>query len=234
MMKKPELAREKQLWCIYNHKQRKQYSFLCFFVYHIENSKGVWYNNVRKRLIMNIRFGTGLIIFVNVAVYIYMMILFGTTTDPDVLVYSGAMYGPAFDWADLITANFIHIGFAHLLSNMLSVLILGPMLEEYLGTIRYLAIYLLSGVIACIGIYYFANDTVTAGASTAIFGLMGALAALVLTKRDHFKQHLEFAIVIIGYNLYATFQPGISIPAHIGGLVVGFTLTLLATLRREN
>ena len=217
-----------------NHKIKETNTVSFVFVHHIENSKGVWYNNVRKILIMNIRFGTGLIIVVNVAVYIYMMILFGTTTDTNVLVYSGAMYGPAFDWTDLITANFIHIGFAHLLSNMVSVLMLGPMLEDYLGTIRYLAIYLLSGVIACIGIYYFANDTVTAGASTAIFGLMGALAALVLTKRDHFRQHLPFAIVIIGYNLYATFQPGISIPAHIGGLVAGFALTLLATLRREN
>ena len=183
---------------------------------------------------MNIRFGTGLIIVINVAVYIYMLILFGTTTDPNILVYSGAMYGPAFDWTDLIAANFIHIGFSHLLSNIVSVLILGPMLEEYLGTIRYLAIYLLSGVLACIGIYYFAYDSVTAGASTAIFGLMGSLAALVMTKKDHFRRHLPFAIVIIGYNIYATFQPGISIPAHIGGLVAGFALTLLATYRLEH
>lgn len=122
-------------------------------------------------------------------------------------------------WWRLVASGFLHLSVTHILLNMLALYFIGIGLERVLGAWRYLALYFLSllGGSACIMLFADVNSA-AAGASGAIFGLMGAL--LVTLKR--LKLDMRQAGIIIAINLIATFAiPGISWQAHVGGLVVG-------------
>lgn len=175
-----------------------------------------------------------LLIIVNVAVFIWMLVTFGTTEDTKVLMEVGAMYGKQAELKDFLTANFIHIGFIHLISNMVSIWIFGPLVEAILGWWRFLLIYFVSGLAGTVAVYFFNPDIVTAGASTCIFGLMGALTVLVLKYPHQLGNMFVYVLAMTGYNLYNTFtNPGISIPGHIGGLIAGVILAILLSWGKE-
>lgn len=131
-----------------------------------------------------------------------------------------ALYGAAVDagqWYRLVTAMFLHYGLLHLAVNMLSLYIIGQDLERFFGRAKYAALYLLSGVGGSFAAYLFSPGSLVAGASGAIFGLLGAaVAILTITKRN--PQQL---IPILVINLGISFLPGISLAAHVGGLVTG-------------
>jgi membrane associated rhomboid family serine protease len=120
----------------------------------------------------------------------------------------------------LITAGFLHAGFFHLLFNMLSLYILGSMLEPAIGRLRFGLIYFVSMLCGSFGALVAQPDGLTVGASGAIFGLMAG-AAVVARSRG--LGLLESGLGIwIGLNLLITFTvPNISIGGHIGGLVGG-------------
>jgi len=126
-------------------------------------------------------------------------------------VDSGAIYR-------LFTAMFIHYGPIHLLLNMWALWILGRSLEAALGPARFLALYVLSGLGGSIAALLFQPNSLTAGASGAIFGLFAALfIALRRLGRD-----TSSVIPIIVINLILTFAiPGISIAGHVGGMLAG-------------
>ncbi len=119
----------------------------------------------------------------------------------------------------LLTSMFVHYGLIHIGFNMLALYVVGGTLERRLGTLRYLGVYLAAGLGGSVASYLFANPLqASGGASGAIFGLFGAYA--VLARRDR----LDVGPILgtIGLNLVITFTiPGISILAHVGGLVVG-------------
>ena len=118
----------------------------------------------------------------------------------------------------LFTAMFMHYGALHLLMNMYALWILGRSLEAFLGPVRFLALYLVAGIGGNVAAYVFQPGALSAGASTAIFGLFAALF-LVLRKLG---LNAAAVLPIIIVNLVFTLTvPGISIAGHLGGFVVG-------------
>jgi membrane associated rhomboid family serine protease len=140
----------------------------------------------------------------------------------------GALYGPLVaegEWWRLITAAFLHYGPIHLGMNMLAVWWIGRPLEDALGPVRYLMLYLVSGLAGSAGALIANPTAVTVGASGAIFGILGA--AIVLERQRTYVLGGS-AITLLVLNLAFTFAvPGISIGGHLGGLAGG-ALAILA------
>ncbi|MBM9468458.1 rhomboid family intramembrane serine protease [Nakamurella leprariae] len=123
------------------------------------------------------------------------------------------------EWWRVLTSGFLHVGLWHIAVNMFSLYFLGLPLERILGRVRFGVVYGLSLLGGSAAVMLFSDPLVpTAGASGAIFGLMGAL--LVTVRRLRYDARQLIAIVVI--NLIITFQvSNISWQAHLGGLVVG-------------
>lgn len=121
-------------------------------------------------------------------------------------------------WWRMLSGAFLHYGLTHLAVNMFSLYILGRDLEYYLGSLRYAAIYFLSAVGGSVAVLLFADPfTYVAGASGAIFGLLGSTAVLLYQR----KANLRSLYMILAVNVFISFLPGISLAAHAGGFVVG-------------
>jgi rhomboid protease GluP len=132
---------------------------------------------------------------------------------------------------------FLHIGVWHILFNGYALVIIGTELERILGPWRFLAIYLLSGLFGSLASYAF-SSSLSAGASGAIFGIIGALAAFFTTHRRQLgtwgRRRLANIVFLIAINLFFGFtQPGIDNLAHLGGLAAGFGLGWALTPRYE-
>lgn len=131
------------------------------------------------------------------------------------------------EWLRLLVSGFLHYGLLHLAMNMLALWILGKDLELLLGKVRFLALYLASLLGGSTAVFLLGDvSTGTAGASGAVYGLMGALLVAVL----RLKLNPGGAIGIIAINLVLTVTiPGISLLGHLGGLLVG-ALVMVAML----
>ena len=140
------------------------------------------------------------------------------------IVTNGALFGPAIDidheyWR-LVTGGFLHAGLLHLGFNMYLLYVLGQMLEPALGSVRFGVIYFVSLLAGSAGALLASPDSVTVGASGAVFGLMGA--GVVALRARGFDPMQSGLGATIGLNLFITFLiPGISIGGHIGGLLGG-------------
>ena len=144
-------------------------------------------------------------------------------------VLGSAVYGPAGDmavhgiahgeWYRLFTAMFLHYGVLHLLLNMYALWILGRDIERVLGPLRFVGLYLLAGLGGNVAAYLMsAPNAMTAGASTAVFGLMSAI--FVLLKRLNLSVAPILPVIVI--NVVFTFVvSNISVAGHLGGLLVG-------------
>ncbi len=137
-----------------------------------------------------------------------------------------AMWPPAVEAGELwriVTAGFLHFGLVHLAVNMLSLWIIGRDLEVALGRVRYLAIYLLAGIGGSLAVLWFgAQNSLLAGASGSVFGLLGALGVVLVVTR----QPLNGLIAVLVLNAVISLTPGISLLAHAGGLVTGVFVAL--------
>jgi membrane associated rhomboid family serine protease len=130
-------------------------------------------------------------------------------------------------WYRMITAAFLHYGPIHLGMNMLAVWWIGRPLEDALGPIRYLLLYLVSGLAGSAGALIANPNAVTVGASGAIFGILGA--ALVFEQQRTYVLGGS-ALSIIVLNLVFTFAvPNVSIGGHVGGLIGGALCGLALT-----
>ncbi|MEV6770895.1 rhomboid family intramembrane serine protease [Nocardia sp. NPDC051030] len=131
---------------------------------------------------------------------------------PGVIGYDG-------QWVRVLGSGFLHYGPIHLLANMFALYVLGPYCEVALGKARYASVYLVSLLGGSAAVTAFSDPaTASAGASGAIFGLFGAVAVVMLRTR----QNLTQILVLLVINLIITFSvPGISIWAHLGGLLAG-------------
>ncbi|MFF2144283.1 rhomboid family intramembrane serine protease [Kitasatospora sp. NPDC058190] len=138
----------------------------------------------------------------------------------------GIADGPA-QWYRLLTATFLHLEWWHIGLNMLVLLWLGPPLEEALGRLRFLALYLLAGLGGSTFAFLVAGDWMNSlGASGAVFGLIGATIVMQLRNRGP----LAPAVAFLVFNLVVTFsRPGIDWRAHLGGLALG-ALTALGLM----
>jgi membrane associated rhomboid family serine protease len=140
------------------------------------------------------------------------------------IVDHGALYGPAIhldhEYWRLVTGGFLHAGLLHIGFNMYLLYVLGQMLEPGLGALRFGVIYVVSLLAGSAGALLASPDTVTVGASGAVFGLMGA--GFVALRARGFDPMQSGIGATIALNLLITFAiPGISIGGHVGGLVGG-------------
>ncbi|MGC4744812.1 rhomboid family intramembrane serine protease [Micromonospora sp. DT201] len=128
-------------------------------------------------------------------------------------------------WYRLVTAMFLHYGVIHLLLNMWALWVLGRSLEANLGRARFAALYLIAGFGGNVAAYLFsAQNATTAGASTAIFGLF---AALLIIERKMGRDISQIIPILVINLVFTLAVPGISIPGHLGGLVVGALMALV-------
>jgi membrane associated rhomboid family serine protease len=136
-------------------------------------------------------------------------------------IAAGVAHG---DWWRLITAAFLHYGPIHLLLNMLALYWFGSLLEQRIGSGKFVLLYLVSGLAGSAGALLLDPTTPTVGASGAIFGILGA--GLVLERqRDYVFGGSALGIIII--NLIFTWTiSSISKGGHVGGLVGGIIVAL--------
>jgi membrane associated rhomboid family serine protease len=171
---------------------------------------------------------TKLIVGLNVAVYVAELALGGGVYGLQSTIYEkGVLWAPFVaqgDYWRLLTAAFLHYGPFHLLLNMLGLYWFGSLLEQRLGSGRFLLIYVVSGLAGSAGALVLDPLKPTVGASGAIFGILGA--GLVLERqRDYVFGGSALGIIVA--NLVLTFAwPNISIGGHIGGLIGGAAAVL--------
>lgn len=156
----------------------------------------------------------------------------GGSTDTGVLIRLGAKVPHRIasgEYWRLFTSMFLHVGLLHLAFNGYALVALGTELERLFGWRRFLAVYLFSGLFGSLASYAFSAG-LSAGASGAIFGLIGALGAYFYLHRQQLgawgQRRLANVLFLIGVNLLLGFrhQSGIDNLAHLGGLVAGLGL----------
>ncbi len=179
---------------------------------------------------------TLIIIAANIIVFLILSFL-GDTEDGYFMFQHGADFAPSVvenkEYYRLFTSMFLHFGVEHLFYNMLVLLFLGDTLEKAAGKICFLIIYLAGGVIGNIASVYFDMRTqefsVSAGASGAVFAVIGALVCVVILNKGKLEDYsgrrlLLMAGLSVLQGLTAT---GIDNCAHIGGMAAGFLIALL-------
>ncbi|MDT7742855.1 MAG: hypothetical protein QOE59_1933 [Actinomycetota bacterium] len=164
------------------------------------------------------------LIAINVAVFVLTVVNAGSVADNA----SGSLFAATAlapvqvaggGWWRLVTSGFLHIGLLHLVFNMIALWFIGRDVELVLGRLRFSVLYGVSLLGGSAAVMLFGNPVgQVAGASGAIFGLMGAL--IVLLRR--LQLPMTSALVIVGLNVVLSLTvPGISLLGHLGGLVVG-------------
>lgn len=172
---------------------------------------------------------------INVAIFLLMTFAGGTTNEATLLAFgvkSNAEMSQGEIWR-FVTPIFIHIGLLHLFFNSYALWIVGPQVEKLYGSARFVILYVLTGVAGVAGSYYYHPETISAGASGAIFGLFGVLLIFGLRYRDSippfFKRAVGTGILpVIVINLIIGFTiPQIDNSAHLSGLIAGGMLGVL-------
>ena len=132
----------------------------------------------------------------------------------------------------LFTCMFLHFGIEHLLNNMLVLFVLGSRLERVIGKIKFLLIYLLGGVLGNIISLYLElhaqNFAVSAGASGAVFAVMGAMIYIVIRNKGRLGDlSMRQILIMAAFSLYFGFaSTGVDNTAHVAGMVSGFLLAV--------
>jgi membrane associated rhomboid family serine protease len=156
--------------------------------------------------------------------------------NPETMIRFGTDYTPltlAGQWWRLLTSIFLHFGLMHIAFNMLALYVNGRMAERIYGSARYLVIYLVAGVTGSLASLLWHPLVNGAGASGAIFGILGALLAFFVKKESGvpasvIKVQRNSAMVFIAYNLlYGAGIQGIDNAAHLGGLIGGLIMGYL-------
>ncbi len=187
------------------------------------------------------------LVLINIIVFIYQIV----TGDVDNLIYlatHGGMYSGAVLSGKMLytvfTSLFMHASIAHLGGNMLTLLFCGNNLESRMGKLKYLVIYVLSGIIGNVAslAYYAAAgkyNVVALGASGAVFGVIGAYIAVMINdyrfNPDKPKMRIFRIIIWVLLAVYQGVRSNeINVVAHVGGLIGGFVLGLLLCRKRGN
>jgi len=177
-------------------------------------------------------FITPLLIDANLLVFLIMALTGVSIMEPDSasLLKWGGNFRPATmdgEWWRLFTCIFLHIGIIHLLMNMYALFFIGLLLEPHLGRLRFLSAYLFTGVAASTASLWWHADTISAGASGAVFGMYGFFLAMLtgnLIEKKTRRALLLSILFFVGYNLANGLKGGIDNAAHIGGLVSGIII----------
>lgn len=171
-------------------------------------------------------------------IIVFLVLSFqGMTEDAGFMLEHGAMYTPDIIYAgkyyELFTCMFLHFGFEHLMNNMIALVLMGWQLEYELGRVKYAALYLASGLagnlLSLAAEMHTEEYAVSAGASGAIFGIIGALFYIALRNHGQVGRVSGKGILfMVGVTLYHGFtNGGINNLAHIGGTAAGFVLAAI-------
>lgn len=179
---------------------------------------------------------------VNIIIF-FLLSFGGMTEDATYMLGKGAMYVPYViqnnEYYRIFTSIFLHFGFSHLMNNMFTLLLLGWQLELEIGRIKFLIIYFISGlggnILSAANEIHTHDYAVSAGASGAIFGIIGALIYVAMRNHGRVGTVSGRGIVFMAaISLYYGFtSTGIDNFAHIGGLISGFILALLLYWKRH-
>ncbi|HKM23007.1 MAG TPA: rhomboid family intramembrane serine protease [Lachnospiraceae bacterium] len=182
------------------------------------------------------------LIIINVGVFLFLSVK-GSTTDAVFMIEHGAMLVPCItqghEYYRFFTCIFMHFGLEHLISNMLALYFMGDNLERAMGKVRYLLVYLGSGLGGSICSFLFLSlfeyNTVSAGASGAIFGVIGALLYVVIRNKGKLEDLTTFRVaLLIGYCIFSGLSnKTIDNAAHIGGLLAGFLLSVVLYRKKK-
>lgn len=181
------------------------------------------------------------IILINIAIFLTVEFT-RSSLNTQHMVNWGAAYTPwilqEHEYYRLLTCMFLHFGIRHLGNNMLVLFFVGDCLERSIGKIKYLLIYLLGGIganIFSLGMEVYRQESVvSAGASGAVFAVIGALLYIVIRNRGRIENFTTRQLMILAaLSLYhGVTSAGVDNAAHFGGLVCGFFLCVLLYHRR--
>ena len=178
---------------------------------------------------------TYVLITVNVAVYAFTSILSGSlTTSGSIVSALGQINANVWNgevWR-LFTAIFVHADILHIFGNMFFLLIFGLRAEDMFDINEYLLIYFLSGLSGgLLTLALWPANTVSIGASGAIFGVLGAT---MIYARHSIRQSIIGALLYALFIFVINLGPDVNYLAHLGGLVTGLSIGyVLATTRRN-
>jgi rhomboid protease GluP len=170
---------------------------------------------------------TYLIMAICITMFVLSFIIGNGPDDVKTLIKMGAnngYYTRNGEYFRLLTCIFLHAGFIHIICNMYSLFVIGPQVESFYGKIKYLFIFLFSGICGSVlSLGFASNNLVSVGASGAIFGLLGSILYFGYHYRVYLGNALKSQIIpVIILNLFIGFAiSGIDNFAHIGGLIGG-------------
>lgn len=186
-----------------------------------------------NRLKRNLPLVTYVLLAIQICVFILETLNGGSTNSITLFNYGAKLNYSIIQgqWWRLVTPMFIHIGFTHLLINSLTLYYAGTQLENLLGHIKFFILYIFSGILGNLMSFAFSDPrTLSAGASTGLFGLFAVYAALAVVNRNNpYMSALgkQFTSLIVLNIVMDVFLSGIDIWGHIGGAIGGFLLTII-------
>ena len=183
---------------------------------------------------------TSLLLIITTGVFLAMFLLRGFAYASTQTIYEfGAMNGrtiqyfPSQIWR-LVSAIFVHIGLEHFVMNMITLYFIGRQAEDIFGSWNFLFLYLMSGILGNVFVFFFTPNIVAAGASTSLFGIFGAIITLRYAVRNPYIQQLgQSYLVLLVLNLVLSLTPGISLAGHLGGAVGGALCAVIFPVRGE-
>lgn len=196
-----------------------------------------YYNdhNEKEELVSGEITVTKILIAINIIAFFYLMVI-GDPGDAEFMMKHGALWVPAFlekrEYYRILCPIFMHFSVAHLFNNMLLLFFMGDVLEREFGKLKFLLFYLLTGIcgnLLSVLLESLSGDyAVSAGASGAVFGVLGGLLCLILENRGKlYYMTWRRMLFFIGYSLFAGYTSGgINNAAHFGGLLSGFLLAI--------
>ncbi len=172
-----------------------------------------------------------LIIDINILVFVLMLFSGVSIIHPqgkDLIEWGGNLRSLTTDgqWWRLLTSVFVHGGFMHIGYNLISLFLIGIFLESYVGSKKFMIIYLICGVVASVVSLMWHENTISVGASGAIFGMFGLVLALMIINFID-RALLTFVLIFVGINLLIGLSGMIDTAAHLGGLITGFLIGLI-------
>ena len=187
-------------------------------------------NSIRKNLV------TASLIIVNIIVFLVVDFTGGSENTAH-MIRCGAAYTPLImengEWYRLVTAVFLHFGINHLLNNMVVLGVLGERLEALMNRFSYVLLYFIAGIggnILSMALEMRSGEyAASAGASGAVFGMMGAILYILIRNRGTVLDlSMKRMLIMVGLSVYLGFvDAGVDNAAHIGGLICGFAAAVI-------
>lgn len=181
------------------------------------------------------------LVLINLIWFFYVSLRGGLDNSWQLMKY-GAMLSDDMQngkYSSLFTAMFLHFDLQHVGNNMLMLFALGSILEQYTGSVRFLILYIVSGVggnvISAVMHVKFSQTVLSAGASGAVFGIVGAFLGVLIMNKGRIKNMTAKKMAIFaGLSLYQGItSQGIDNYAHLGGFVVGLAAAIALEILKK-